>query len=136
MSNEARMIAIIKTAAVEAVNAGKPMEYTVGTVEAEAPDLAIRISQKILLTKEFLLLSRNVTDYETEISFNNPDILQKIKVWNDPQSEQLLSGKMQFTGKMNHEITMYNALKTGEKVVLLRLNGGGKYLVIDRVVTI
>lgn len=135
MSNESRLLGIIKTAATEAVDANKPMEYAVGTVEAEPPGLAIRLDQKRLLTMEFLVLTRNVTDFETEISFDDPDILQQIAVWNDSISELLLAGKMKFEEKVNHKITMYNALKVGEKVILLRLQGGGGYLVLDRVVS-
>ena len=136
MSNEARLIGIMKTAAVEAVNANKPMEYTVGVVETEPPELTIRISQKLLLTKEFLILSRNVTDFTTKISFDNPDVVQKILVWDNPQANIQLTGKMSFTQPIPHEVTVYNALKAGDKVILLRLQGGNKYLVLDRVVSI
>lgn len=40
-----------------------------------------------------------------------------------------------FTTKLNDsEVTIQNALKLGEKVVLLRQKGGQKFLILDRVV--
>ena len=32
-----------------------------------------------------------------------------------------------------HEITIYNALQVGERVILIRVQGGQKFVVVDRV---
>lgn len=99
------MIQIIKQAAIEAVEASKPTKFIFGTVSSSQP-LKIKIDQKITLTEEFLVLSRNVTDYETEEAIENGE---------------------------RRKVTVYNSLQTGEKVLLLREQGGQSYVVLDRV---
>lgn len=36
----------------------------------------------------------------------------------------------------NQKILIHNALQTGEEVILLRQQGGQKYIIIDRVVSV
>ncbi len=127
------MLEIIKEAALQAVESEKPTALIFGTVESTQP-LKIRVSQKLVLEGEHLLLSRNVTDYETKISFNEPEISQKITIKNEPETEVLLAGKMFHIQKVNHKVTIYNGLKEGEKVCLLRMQGGNRYFVWDRVI--
>ena len=94
MPDAAEFVKIIKKAAVEAVEAAKPAGIYFGTVTAVNP---LRVEQKMTLEKEQLVLTRNVTDYETE------------------------DGSVQ------------NALKQGEEVILFRMQGGQKYVVMDRI---
>ena len=95
------LLQIIKQAAKDAVEASKPADFSFGKVTNESP-LKILVEQKLLLGAAQLVLTRNVTDYETKID--------------------------------DKKVTVNNALKVGDKVVLLRQKGGQKYLVIDRVV--
>ena len=67
MPDAAEFVKIIKKAAVEAVEAEKPAGIYFGTVTSVNP-LRIRVEQKMTLEKEQLVLTRNVTDYETEDS--------------------------------------------------------------------
>lgn len=101
------MIQLIKQIAAEAVAAGKPCDIVTGTVVSVKP-LKIKVSQKLAPSEEFLLLGRNVSDYETEITL--PGSAGKSKV------------------------TIHNALKKGDTAVMIRQAGGQRYLVIDKVV--
>ena len=124
---------IIKQAGVEAVRASVPADLLFGTVQSESP-LQIFINQKIILSGDEIILSRNVTDYETELSFDDPDIKQIYTTWNMAETEESQQQKIAFKAKINHKVTIYNGLKAGERVAVLRLQGGQKFFVIDRVV--
>lgn len=120
---EQELLQIIKQAAVEAVRAERPADLLIGTVTSEKP-LKIKLSQKQELEEAFLLLSRNVTDYETDVTVTKKD------AWNteealDHTHALLLSKK---------RIKVHNALKKGEKVLLVRRAGGQQFVVLDRMV--
>ena len=110
-------IQIIKKAAVEAVEASNPARVMYGTVLTDSP-LKIKIDQKFILTKEFLILTKNVKDYETEATVN----------WTTESESGHNHG---ITGRK--KIIIHNALKVGDKVMLLQEQGGQKYIVLDKV---
>ena len=101
------MTQLIKQIAAEAVAAGKPCDIITGTVISVKP-LKIKVSQKLTLSEDFLILGRNVSDYETEIT---------------------LSG-----GFGRVKATVHNAMKKGDTAVMIRQAGGQRYLVVDKVV--
>ncbi len=113
----ADMLELIKQCAVSAVDASRPVAFEVGTVAAEKP-LKVFIDQKKVLDAEFLVVPEHLTDKEVEVD-----------------------GKYDtgITADHAHEVTIKklvikNALKTGETVLLMRMQGGKKYIVFDRVV--
>lgn len=95
------LLELIKKIAVKTVEAGKPADFCFGKVTSTSP-LKISIEQKITLDVAQLILTRNVTNFETKLN--------------------------------GSEVTVENALKLNEEVVLLRQKGGQKFLVLDRVV--
>lgn len=99
-----KLVEAVKIATLDIIMDSKPMEIHHGTVTNTNP-LEITVESKPY-DRDFLILSRNVTDYKTEISFQ---------------------------GGTKDIGTIYNGLKEGEKVILLREQGGQKYLVWDRV---
>lgn len=116
------LVQLIQQIATEAVKTSKPCDYMVGTVVSTSP-LQIKVSQTLTLEEEFLHLTRNVTDFETEftvdcISVYHTTHTVPTDTWADRQ-----------------KITIHNALKTGDKVLLIRKSGGQDFIVIDRVVT-
>lgn len=119
----------IKRAALEAVQADKPTALVFGTVANVSP-LNIAVEQKLMLTPAQLVLSRNVTDYKTTITAGN---IQHF-FWEDPPDNTTDTETDHTHAIGSIEIEVKNALKTGEEVVLLRMQGGQQFLVIDRVV--
>ena len=97
---------VVKKTAVDAVNASKPTDVVFGTVVSISP-LKIKIDQKLILTSTQLVLSRNVTNHKVTFEL-------------DPPTE-------------TQTVTVKNALKTGEMVILIRKYGGQKYVVVDRI---
>lgn len=126
------IVRIIKQAAIDAVEAQKPCTVLFGTVTKEKP-LEILVEQKMTLSEAQLILSRNVTDFQTEISFDDPGVKQTYTTWDMSESSESTPRKIAFKEKVKHKITIYNALKVGEKVILLRCAGGQRFVVLDRI---
>ena len=121
------LIDIIKTAAQEAVEAGKPVKVMFGEVKTIDP-LMIMVDQKIPLTEAFLTLTEAVKDHEHEIT---------VVDWATENASggsgyaSYAAHAHQITGR--RKIIIHNALQVGEKVLLLAMQGGQKFIVVDRV---
>ena len=63
------MVQIIKQAASEAVEAGRPVNLMLGVVTKEEP-LTIQTDQQIPVTAPFLLLAQAVTDHKIKLTVN------------------------------------------------------------------
>ena len=133
MLNSSDFVKVIKKTAIEAVKNSKPTDIFYGTVQSISP-LTIFIDQKLILSEKFLIIPESLTDYETEISFDDPSVKQVFTTWNMEETSESTPSKISFKEKIKHKITVYNSLKTGEKVILLRQQGGQKYMIVDRVV--
>jgi hypothetical protein len=102
------MIEVIKKAALDAVMASSPAAILYGTVISTNP-LMINIEQKLTLNSDHLLLTDNVRDYSVDLKPSAGGILQNY--------------------------TVYNSLKKDEQVLLLQLQGGQKYVIMNRLVS-
>ncbi|KAB1436585.1 DUF2577 domain-containing protein [Candidatus Galacturonibacter soehngenii] len=112
----------IKKVALAAVNEGEPATFCFGTVTSASPlKIQVQDDQKLLLTKEFLVLTKNVIDYDTEVQ-----ITWETELENGPDSH-----KHEIKGKK--KVKILNALKQNDKVVMIKQQGGQKYLVIDKI---
>lgn len=119
------MVQLVKQAAVEVVRAAKPTELRFGTVVSVSP-LKIRIDQKAPLKEPQLILTRNVTDYEVDISVSH--ITEATS--GGGHYEAFSSHTHNYTGRK--KIIVHNALVVGDEVVLVQMQGGKKFLVLDR----
>lgn len=100
------IIELIKKAAIDAVKASSPTSILYGTVVSTEP-LKVNLEQKLTLDSDHLLLTDNVRNYMTE--------------------QELIGGVIQ-------SYTVYNSLKKGEQVLLLQVQGGQKYVILNRLV--
>ena len=103
MSN---LVEVIKKVALEAVNASNPTSFVVGTVTSTSP-LQITVEQKLTLDEDFLILTNSVKDHYVDV-------------------------KVSQTGEKKKRL-MYYGLKQGESVLLIKMQGGQKYIVHDRI---
>ena len=139
-----------KKAAMDALKASHPTDYCFGKVISSSP-LKISIEQKMTLGAAQLVLSRNVTDYAVNMSidYQTASALSSHnhKLQGDTESynshSHSLSGDttdvdLTHTHSVSGttQITIHNALQIGDEVILLKQNGGQKYLVLDRLVKI
>ena len=125
MAKEEMFLKMIKQAALEAVFHSKPCDIYIGVVASESP-LSIQLDQKITLTEEFLLLTRNVTDYTITMEVDHKTELET----GGSCSEHCREHAHDYVGEK--EFFVKNHLQEGEKVLLLQMVGGQKFVVWDR----
>lgn len=126
MPDATELTKAIKKAASKAVKAEKPVEVCFGKVTSASP-LQILVDQKFTLGAAQLVLTRNVTDFTTNVTVS----------WNT-ENKSGGSGESSFASH-NHaitgrkSITVHNRLVVGDEVILIRQQGGQKYVVVDRI---
>lgn len=98
------MAQLIKRAAIDAVEAAKPVAFLFGVVVSVNP-LEINVDQKMSIKQSHLIVPEHLTDY-----------------------------KVQMKLAIDQEVLVKNALKKGDRVILARLQGGQKFVVVDRMV--
>ena len=111
-----------------------------GTVTSTSP-LEIQIDQKLTLTQDYLILTKNVINHYVDIEVNHfteSDPLVGYAPW-DTTHGHPDAGPGSIPESHRHgyfgrkKIMIYNGLQKGEKVILIRLQGGQKYIVLDRI---
>lgn len=128
------ILSVIKEAALAAVNDSSPCQVITGVVISTAP-LQIQLNQSIVIDSRTIIVPEHLTDYETEITFDDPEVKQIYTTWNMEETQESNRAKISFKQpSVRHKITVYNSLKTGNFVALIRLQGGQKFLIVDRVV--
>lgn len=117
---------LVKRAAVEAMEASKPVHVVFGQVISVSP-LKIQVDQKAIYTQKMLVLSRNVTDFEVDISVNH---LTENRAGGsgDPA---FASHNHNYQGRK--KIVIHNALVKDDWVVMARIQGGKRFVVLDRI---
>ena len=138
------LLNVVKKAAVEAVNASQPSDFCFGKVISAKP-LKISVEQKMTLGAAQLVLTRNVTDFKTKVTVDWSTGYALGSHSHRVRGKDSNDDSIDFTSEstnLSHlhsvsgtkEITIHNALKVGDEVILLKKKGGQKYLVLDRVV--
>lgn len=127
----ANMMELIKMIALDAYDASKPSQMVVGQVTSTTP-LKIKVSDKLTLTGDNVLVPESFTDH-----FEYMDLgikLEDIEITSMDPLVVINPITIDLTGKK--KIKVYNALRQGEKVLLLRNPGGQIFYLIDRVVRV
>lgn len=129
MPDANELVNTLKRAAVEAVEAGKPVNVYFGEVVSASP-LKINVEQKMILGEKQLILSRNVTDFKTKITAGN--------IKNYYYTGDVNSGTAPVSPSHVHavgtiEITVHNGLAVGDEVILIRQQEGQRFVVVDRI---
>ncbi len=105
LADSVGFVNMIKRVALAAVGASKPVEVCFGRVAGTSP-LEIIVEQKMRLGEAQLVLPRHVTDHEVMLGSRD-------------DSERKL-------------VTIHNGLAVDDQVILLRQQGGQKYIVWDK----
>lgn len=117
MADAAELLKIIKRTVADTIHSMKVSDLCFGEVVSAEP-IKILIDQKFMLGERQLILTRNVTEYELEMTVEH-------------FTENEAGHRHEYKGKK--KFVVHNALTVGEKVVLIRQHGGQKYLVVDRI---
>ncbi len=146
------LVESMKKAALDAMRSINPTAVLFGEVIGDDP-LQIMIEQRLTLDEDFLVLTRNVTDYDVDVTveWESDSALESHKhsfgartsdSGGDPSHTHRVGGGSTNEVDLSHEheitghktMTVHAGLRVGETVLLIRQEGGQKYIVVDRVV--
>ena len=116
----------VKRAAIDAVRSLDLTDIREGEVVTDSP-LSIRINQKLTLSSKYLILTDAVRDITVDISVDHTTE----NTSGGSGDSSFASHNHAYKGKK--QITIHRALRTGEKVILIKASGGQKYVVLNRV---
>ncbi|MBD8046747.1 DUF2577 domain-containing protein [Clostridium faecium] len=108
------MLDTIKKASIGAFDASNPVNILFGEV-LSVDNFKIKVDQKLILSKEFFIIPESLIRYEIDLSHNH-------NYTNGSTSSAL------------NKVIIREGLKQGDKVLLLRMQGGQQYIVLDKVV--
>lgn len=121
-----KVIEAVRKAAVEAVKASNPAAIVFGTVKSITP-LKINIEQRLTLEEQHLVLTSLVSNFEVDMVLDH-----------ETEYTSGGSGEGSFENH-NHAITgtktvqINLGLNVGETVMMVQVQGGQKFIVLDRV---
>lgn len=125
MRDSGDLVGMIQSIAVAAVKAAKPTAIQFGKVINITP-LKIQVDQKMTLTKEFLILTRNVKDHQVDMTVNHETEYKS----GGSGDSSFASHNHAYTGKKT--FTVHNGLVVGDEVIMIQMQGGQKFIVIDK----
>lgn len=114
------LVRAVKKASTDANDAGYPVNVMTGSVTSTNP-LSVKVEQRFEIGRNQLIVPEYLTDHKVKISMGGDTEMD-----GEPEHAHGLGGK--------REMTIYNGLKSGDQVMLVRQQGGQKFLVIDRVI--
>lgn len=129
------VVELIKRAALEAMEAAKPVHLVFGEVISASP-LKIQVDQKAIYTEKMLILTRAVTDFEADVSVSWET---KLILHSHPVVDTFTGGGIAQEVEHKHPIQgvkkllIHNALVKGDQVLLARVQQGKKFVVLDRI---
>ena len=98
------LIDIIKRASMDAMDNAQMCDLRYGTVVNTSP-LKVQVTNVFTIPSSLLILPKHLTDYDVKMIINGEE----------------------------QTVTVFNALKIGDKVALLRKQGGQSYFILDRI---
>lgn len=134
MRNGADMVSAIKRAAAQAVEAAAPAGLYMGTVLSVSP-LTVQLDQKMTVTAEFLMLSTLVQEFNVDMTMDH---------WTEDTNPPTThahpdAGVNSFDATHKHAykgrktFLVHLGLQAGERVFLIREQGGQRFLILDRI---
>ena len=96
-------------------------DWEYGTVVKSEP-LEIMVNQKITLSKSFLEVLPQLSDYKIKVEYEK-----------DPEPEPQPGNDEEEPEIIEKEITIKNSLEIGDKVILLKKSEGQRYLVLAKI---
>lgn len=111
------LIDIIKRASLDAEDNRQPCDLRFGTVISVNP-LKVQVTNQFTLPQSLLIVPEHLTDHMVTVTVD-------IKTSIENEHAHMVEGKK--------IMTIHNALKTGDKVALLKKRGGQSYYILDRI---
>lgn len=109
------LLETIKRAGVGAVEASNPVIILFGNVIKTNP-LEVNVHQRLTLTEDFLMVPESLTRMEIDLKHSHTT--------SDGNTGDALTAP----------VVIRKGLEVGDKVILLRVQGGQRYVILDKVV--
>lgn len=116
------LVRVVQQVSAGANEAGYPADLMSGTVVNTKP-LKIKVEQRFDIGSAQLIVPERLTDHEVKIT------LEKVSA-----EGMADAGHLEAYVGTEMVVKMYAGLKTGDHVVMIRQQGGQKFLVADKVV--
>ncbi len=113
------LLDLIKAAGTDAVNASNPVNILFGEILTINP-LSVKVDQRFTLPADFLIVPESLTRYEVD--------LKHAHQYTDDGSTSNTSEAL------TQKIVIRPGLAVGDKVLMLRVQGGQRYVILDKVV--
>jgi len=136
MGDFASLVKCFRKIAEDTIQAGKPSGVYFGQVTSTSP-LEITIDAKHVLTAEFLALTRNVTDHNIDMTVNHLTEIEDehihavVDTYTGGGTSRPTTHLHEYRGRKTFRV--HNGLVVGDKVILIREQGGQRHIVIDRI---
>lgn len=114
------LLDVIKAAGIDAVGASNPVNVLFGEVLNSNP-LSVKVDQRFTLPADFLIVPESLTRYEVDLTHTHQ--------YTDDGSARTTATAL------TTKLIVRPGLKAGDKVLLLRVQGGQKFVILDKVVT-
>lgn len=98
------LLDVVKRAAIDAINNIQMCDLRYGTVVSTSP-LKVKVTNHFTIPSSLLIVPESLTDHDVDITLDDA----------------------------KKTMTIHGALKTGDKVALLRKQGGQSYFILDRI---
>lgn len=137
------LVEALKKAALEAMEASKPVNVYFGEVISASP-LKINVEQKMILGEKQLILSRNVTEFSIMVTVDLETESALTTHKHSVKGDNGSGGTVDLdtgTANLKHthnikgkkKIIVHNGLAVGDEVILIRQQKGQKFIVLDRI---
>lgn len=121
----ADLLGTLKKAATDAVNASNPVAVMFGEVTGTNP-LEVLVDQRFTLPADFLLVPESLKYFEINLHHSHEYTADSGSGTSMKRTKPALPEK---------PIVIRRDLELGEKLLLLRVQGGQQFVVLDRVVS-
>lgn len=134
------LVQTIKQAALEAVEAANPVQLAYGTVVSASP-LKVQVGDKQTLPAKALIIPKSLTTRKVELTVSwATDAGSGLDTQHSHTAQGTATSTDGFDPSHTHRMagrltaTLHAGFSVGDKVLLLRMQGGQKYMILDKVV--
>lgn len=120
----------IKTIVADVLKSHQMVEIRYGIV-VESKPLQIKVHDKLILTEEFLDICEHLTRHERVVTLEHVKLTMR-DCGDQEKMDYLDTDEIDSYEHHAIKMIMEDGLKKDEKVILARMQGGHKYIVLDR----
>ena len=124
------LIDIMKRAAIDANESNKPADLRFGTVTSASP-LKVQVTNQFILPESILIVPEHLTDHEIEVTVKD-SYGWETKYRSGGSGDSAFASHNHDIAFERKKILVHGALKVGDKVALMRKQGGQFYYILDR----